>query len=414
MTSENVRKPGKLISDVGILDIRQVSEDTIDSIDRIENVGMILHSRETAHLVGRIKSVSNIGSAAELSVDFRPIMGEITCDKGYFNSLTEPVHLAVFGQIKVEAEVTVEDIQQGLGGLAVMGQVFCPSHLVGAIHSKLALLKGEVVTYDEASRIEHGNLVLDSVYLSSLGRATNLMVLGSLRLPDILDNGLLDEKIKSLRVHGTVICHEENVSALLKLREPGPGGKVTIIPAGHQYFDRPIRLDGASLASLQNPRLFCRERVLVSDGLDPELLDDHLEALVCEDIVLCPEPLSEVIHRKCDVLQTTVVTYEPPLWLVQDEETLYPSQFDYLQGNQTVVVTGTLRISADLKPELLAERIATVHNMGTIIGSPDQLGAIQSRLGARDGVLLETVQKDDADEVPSSEHTIGNIGYLAL
>jgi hypothetical protein len=114
---------------------------------------------------------------------------------------------------------------------------------------------------------------------------------------------------------------------------------------------------------------------------------------------------------KCDPLKTKVTFYEGELWLVDDERSLPASRFDYLEGKATLVVDGVLSVDPELDPKLLASRLAKVHNFGVIHCTPAQMGALQARLGAHDGVIDSPSQVEEKEENPN---VIGNANYLAL
>jgi hypothetical protein len=249
--------------------------------------------------------------------------------------------------------------------------------------------------------------VLDKQYLRSLDDASKLVVIGSLDLPQVLPNELLEQKIQQLRIIGGIKCHEENVSTLLA-RLTNPPAKLTTIPAGFQRVDRPLTLDNTLLESLPAKRLYCTTWVQVDPEVDPARLEAHLEALISEELVICPVELKSVLARKCDLLKTRAVFYEGELWLVTDEVALAASRFDYLEGKATLVVLGELTIDPEVDPGVLVSRLAKVHNLGEIRCTPEQKGAIQARLGLSEGELRDSTAPETAGE------GMENVGYLAL
>jgi hypothetical protein len=61
---------------------------------------------------------------------------------------------------------------------------------------------------------------------------------------------------------------------------------------------------------------------------------------------------------------------------------------------------------------LLASRLAKVHNYGVIRCTLAQMGALQAWLGVHEGVLESTAQAKDEEEENGSD--IGNANFLAL
>ena len=88
------------------------------------------------------------------------------------------------------------------------------------------------------------------------------------------------------------MCHEENAQVIESLLA-NPPKKIKIIPAGFELVERPLKLDNTVLESLPGAKLYCTNRVQVAADVAPAVLDARLEALVCEDIVLCPSGLKK-------------------------------------------------------------------------------------------------------------------------
>jgi hypothetical protein len=399
----------KHISNVGVLDLRNTTEEAVAGIDSIGNVGLILYSRKTAPLLTRFK-MGNVGASIEVSVDAILINGQMSFNRAYFTDLTKPLVLVVNGQVWVEADVHAQDVERSIEALYINGQIFYPRSLAGVLQSKIHQINGQAMAYEPGDRLVTGRLSLNEHYLRSLEDATSLVVLGRLSVPQVLLNDLIEIKLRSVKVFGNVTCREENAATLLPRVEGSTGSpRTTIIPAGFELIENRLFLDSASLESLRNPRLYCTRPVIVSEDVEPSALDARVETIIAQQPIIAPAAHKGVIARKCDLMQTRSVFYEAELWLVEDESELVPSRFDYLEGRATLVVTGELAISPDVEPRVLAERLAKVHNLGEIYCTHEQMGAIQIRLGLSEGELLESTLNFDTEE-----GGIGNVGYLTL
>ena len=77
---------------------------------------------------------------------------------------------------------------------------------------------------------------------------------------------------------------------------------------------------------------------------------------------------------------------------------------------------GDLRIAADIDPRVLADRLHKVHNLGRIVCTPEQMGALQARLGLDEGQLKARAAGDRAKgpEGKGGQDGIHNVGYLRL
>jgi hypothetical protein len=97
--------------------------------------------------------------------------------------------------------------------------------------------------------------------------------------------------------------------------------------------------------------------------------------------------------------------------LVDGEEELSASRFEYLTRKATLVVTGALAIDPDVEPKMLADRLAKVHNQGVITCTPAQKGAIQARLGLNEGELKAAAEKGEPE---GGTRHVGNVNHLVL
>jgi len=404
---------GKVIGNVGTLDLRTATEASVAGISRIGNVGMLLYSPDTAPLITRFE-MGNIGSSIEASADAKLLSGQVVFNRDYFKDQDVPLSLIVAGQLTIHPDVLAEDVSKGLRDLVMAGQIICPEHLTGAIQSRLRNFSGQMITYTRASRMAIGTLTLDETYLRSLKDGVELMVVGKLNAPKVLPNDLLERKIQKLQVIGRITCREENAQALLARLDDRSGfAKWTAIPAGFEPVEKSFVLDADLLKALPGRKLSCTGRVQIDPGVDPSALDSGIEALIIKDLLICPAALKGVIAPKCNLIDLKAIFYEGALWLVDDERTLLPAEFDYLEGRATLVVCGELTIASEIDPKLLADRLAKVHNLGQIRCTPAQMGAVRARLGMSEGKLTDST-KAEAESDDEDEDRIGNAGYLKL
>jgi hypothetical protein len=395
----------KTIGNVNILDLRHATEASVAGIERIGNVNIVLYTRETAGLLAGL-DMGNVNNSIEVPAEAQVVTGKVVINDKYFAHQETPLSLVVIGQVLVEPDVPAEDVEKGLGELHLTGQLVCPEHLAGLFQARTPNLVGSTAIYAPGGRLVHGSLTLDESYLQALDDGSQLVVLGSLRLPQVLPNELLARKIQRVQAKGGVRCHEAN-APIIQARLAGGSGRVTVIPDGFELVARPLVLDAALLQALPSTKLYCTERVQIALDVEPALLDERLERLVCQDIVLCPAALKGALAQKCNLLETQAVFYEGELWLINDDGHLAASRFDYLAGNATLVVLGTLEVAPDIAPQVLAERLDKVHNLGMIECTPEQMGALQARLGLSEGVM-------ETSAAEKKEGQIGNVNQLVL
>jgi len=413
---EEKMEPKKKIGNVGVLDIRKATEESIASIGHIGNIGMLLYSPETAKFILRLNT-GNIGSPVEVPTDAKLITGQEEISRDYFKNQKTPLSIVVIGGLTVHPDIPIEDIEKGLVELRVVGKILYPEHLAGVMGSKLRSIIGESHVYIQCNRLITDQLVLDENYLHTLDDASVLVVLGDLKLPKVIPTELLEQKIQRIQVFGEVTCREENAQTLFARLESKTGApKMTIFPAGFELVEKSLLLNADLLESLSTRKLYCTDRVQIDRDVDAAMLDNGIESLIASDMVLCPVALKKVLSQKCDLLKTQVIFYEGELLLVEDEHTLLASSFDYMEDKVTIVVFDVLTISPDTEPKVLFDRLSKVHNLGVVRCTPDQMGVIQAKLGLKDGVLEDStkVEAVGEDQDEDQDVGIGNIGHLSL
>jgi hypothetical protein len=402
-------EPGTILGNVNTLDLRKATAESIANIAKIGNVNILLYSRATAPLIPKL-NMGNVNISVEAPADAQVVTGQAIISREYFQGQEQPVSLVVTGQVLVRPDVTPEDVEKGLGSLDVIGQILCPEPLLGLVQAKTRQLVGQSQAYPVSGRLVMGSLVMDEAFLKGLEDETDLVVVGSLRLPQIVPNDLLAQKLGKLHVVGGIRVHAANAEAIAARLTNG-SRKVTVIPEGFALVENPLVLDDTVLEALPAAKLFCLDRVVVDAATSADVLDERLEQIVAKDLLLCPLGLKGTMSAKCNILETQVIFYEGDLWLVDGEEELSASRFEYLDGKATLVVTGALVIDPDVEPRMLADRLAKVHNQGAIRCTPAQKGAIQARLGLNEGELKAAGEKDEPEE--GTRH-VGNVNHLVL
>ncbi len=400
------------IGNVNLLVLHNPTESSVAAFQNIGNVNVLVYNREKADLMQRLH-IGNVNLVVEVEPQTRveQVMGQMTLSRDQFKGTGAPLCLVVMGQVIVDRDVPAEDIDQRLQKLVVMGQLIYPEPLTGVIEPK-ARVMGQTAAYPPHAQVKTGDLTLDATYLGSLVDSTDLAVIGSVRIPRVLPNDLLQRKLGKLYVWGSILVHEENAQALNE-KLVRKTEEMTVIPAGYMLVDRPLDLNGSLLEFLPERRLFCSERVTIGADVDAALLDQYVDAIQSEELILCPLALKGVLARKCDMFATRAVFYEGELMLVDDARHLYADRLNQVAGKLTLVVTGELVIDPGVSPQALNEKVLKVHNLGHITCSPDQITVIEAHLGLHEGKVVPLSHPEHADG-QETEGGIGNLNILEL
>ena len=402
---------GIVYGNVGILDIRKATADSLAGVSRVGNVGLLLHSAQNAALVNSL-SIGNLGSSVEAAPDCKLEMGPVRLNANALRSRTQPIKMIIMGPLTVDADVTVVDVEEGVEQLIIMGPVICPDNMVAVLQSKCDLQMGPVDSYPAGGTlvVVSGALHLNHDTLSAMEDYSTLIVHGRMIVTDALQKDLLERKIRALKAHGSVLCRQENVPLLRALLQEQPE-RIKLVPSGFQLMERSLTIDSTFLRFSHARKLYCTRRVIVDRAVSASEIERHLEGLRCTDLVLAPVALRDALAPKCDLLHDQVLFHEGDLWLEDGSTGLSEDRLAYQDGAATLFVDGALEIEADVTPELLAGKLAQVHNFGTITCTPAQMSALRARMGRNEGRLIDS-SKAETDREDSKK--IGNIGYLAL
>jgi hypothetical protein len=412
-------KPVRVVN-VGALDLRKATKQSLPPGSKLVNVGMIIYDDDPGDLLAGVSMV-NTGPVVKSPPEgqWETAVGPVVITRGMLEGRAEPLNLCAMGPLDIDPDVTVEEIGNHLGVLSAMGPVNCPEHLMSAVHPKIVNAMAPVSSYrcPPTAQYVRGKIVLDDNYLAGLADGTEFAVLGELQVPEVLDDDLIQKKLGQLYVTGRITCHAENLAAIQAVLADKTKS-IKAIPAGFALVTKPLTLDDTTLASLPSSKLYCTRRVNIDPDVDASLLGEKLETLICEDLVLCAASLKQAVRDKGDWFKTKLVLYEGALWAVGGEQDLSEHHFEFLEGKATLVVDGELHIDQAVSPQTLSESLAKVHNLGVIWCTPEQMGALRPLLGLHDGDLLDaTAVKEEApqpEQEPDFAAKYVNAPYVVL
>lgn len=402
---------GIVYGNIGVLDIRAAHEAALRGIKRIGNLGLLLHGPDNAALVNTL-SVGNLGCTVEAPVRYKLEMAPVRFDAKALRTRSEPLGMVIMGPVTVDTDVSVEDIEQGIERLFIMGPMICPDNLVAALRSKTGQQMGPVTSYPAGAKLVsvQGALKLDHDALATLEDGTALNVEGRLTVPEPLPADLLARKILWLNVEGAVRCREENARFLRALM-PDLEGTFTLLPAGFKVIERALVIDSTFLRFGATPKMYVDGRITVDPAVTAEEMDRNIRELRCSAMIVASAALRDSLAPKCDLERDQVLFYDGTLWLEEGSTELNAERFSFLDGVATLLVEGELTIDEAIDPEVLVEKLAKVHNFGTIRCTPAQMGALRSRMDRNSGTLVDsTIAEEEEEESPG----INNIGFLAL
>ena len=104
----------KIIGNIGILDVRTATEESIDRIAKIGNVGSILCSPETKQYVTKLQ-IKNAGSVVVVPEGAKILEGQAILGKDAFSDHESPAFYLISGQAVFSPDIPEDDIRNGVG-----------------------------------------------------------------------------------------------------------------------------------------------------------------------------------------------------------------------------------------------------------------------------------------------------------
>jgi hypothetical protein len=149
MGSESEKKAMKgkfkegIIENVGVLNLKDVTEEDIERIKGIKNVGLIIAPKE---LMGKIsaKITENVGVTVPYIEGMRLYVGETSIGASTLENLEEPVDILQAGRLVFEKDVTPELILSKVKSFRNYGKTEVPSNAHGALMAKCIENMGKI------------------------------------------------------------------------------------------------------------------------------------------------------------------------------------------------------------------------------------------------------------------------------
>ncbi|WP_227397063.1 hypothetical protein [Jeotgalibacillus aurantiacus] len=395
------------IGNVGVINLTKATEKTVSEIESIENVGCIIYSRETAHLLSSLKS-KNVGASIEINGEFQTLTGETVLSRQYLQSIADPVQLLTVGSVIFDDDIEEEDLQGKIEGLYVVGSIVSPVHLQGIIQSKVKHMTGMSETYSgEKPRTINGKHELNNAYLDSIQSSVKLTVNGKLTLAKDLSLEQLKTKIEHLTVNGLLYFHESQESAVFALSHT-VNGETVKIPEGFTLLTSSQSYSARTLRRLKGAKLMTSKPIYFEKDVTREQLEQAIDQIQTTSIVVVDENLEDLLYEKTNI-EAEILSYEGQYVLIENEEQWATEEYAAYDKPVTLIVAGKLRFGEDLDISELKTTIKHIDLLGTMIAdTPEIRGAVKALLRLKEGSV------EGAEQPADSDYDVANYGELSL
>ncbi len=389
---------------IGLLDLRSATEQAIEAIEIIDNVGTVMYSPETSHLISKI-SIGNIGSTIIVPKEYEIHTGKLELGGESLKKLSSPLFLYVTGMITIKEDISFEDIEKNIGGLILTGKILCPDNIAAAIQSKIVTQTGKFISYPAGSQIINGSCVINDTFLNSLKPSSILFINGKLKIIEILNKKLIDEKIERIEISGNVVIKNE-YAEILNQKLKG-ASKCEIIPDDYIYIEEDIVVDSISIKKFNAAKIYAAGIISFKEDLSVQMLKEHVISIKTNKIVICNQDLREHVVAICEGYSPKIVYYSNKHIVIDQEYELDSSELEFSEEKISFLVNGMLNVAKDVTAELILEKIEFIDNFGMISADRRQIGAIKNKLRINEGMV-------SSNENTENNIVISNAGYIKL
>lgn len=399
------------VGNVGVLNLLNATEQSVQAYERIGNVGLVLYRSGQSHLLAALK-IGNIGKTVEVPDEFGYYNGTLEINKDYLDSIDQPIKMVLNGMLIIAHDVEPEQLKKGLLDIIVNGEVYTPSKLVGQVNQQFPQGSRTIEVYEGAPpRLENGSITLSNAFLEAAEEPVHLVVNGMLTIPTDIDAALFESKIKKIAVNGMVSVHEEQEALLHRKMDSAPNGVIEVIPAGYRILKKALRINSRSIKSFRNEKLMTKKPVIFEAEVPRTALENAIDRIDSKSFIICHEEIEDLIYEKLERLETEVVSYSNRYILIEGEEHWSNSQFESLQEPVTLIVDGILAIDEDVDADTLLSKVNTLDIFGEVLAASAEIkGALQGKVRANTGRI--SLKQDKEEE--SKPQKSNNIGELSL
>jgi hypothetical protein len=206
---------GTIIKDLPILDLRAISAEAFDKIDRVENVRTVVLSSENAEAFMRVPRVE-VRSHLILRPDETLYSGQIEFNDAYLQTLTDNTKLVVLGHTFVD-KFSVPLFFTKVQSVRIYGQIlYSDAACAGALLSRLIRLQGQLLKMAPDAIRRIGPTFIDRDLLTSIS-GRNIVSIGTLTVDPRVSAKDITDSIGTMTQIGEIRGQEAAVCALLSV-----------------------------------------------------------------------------------------------------------------------------------------------------------------------------------------------------
>lgn len=390
---------------IGAMDCRKASQETLSQIASLRNVGVLILSEGQMNLLNHVDK-DNIGTILTVSQEahFTLQNGNLTLDQAFFESLPPDTHLLLNGDVTIKPlsdPALVENVASG----HINGCCYVPNNLLSYFSSRFKV-NGCITAYAHDAIMINRTYTLNDDELYGLKNKSKLHVMNLLALSEVSQDLLL-EKIESFTVEERLITTQSHLKWLAPLVNDYGQIEKVIIP-DDATFMTDITLTPQTLGALKTTSLYVDGTCQVEAPV--ELLLKHLTSLTCKKLIVSAEQLEALQTLQLNAGKIQMRNEEA----IQNMSRMTITKAMLEDSPISIENMGKLIFDDAIQASHIENKITSIVNMGKIL-CPDHLYASlmkkTTNLGA---ITCKDANANDSDPKQNTDKTVKNSSYIVL
>lgn len=401
-----------LYKNIAVLDARNVTEETAQTIYGIENVAALIVSPQSQRALAGI-SMNNVAMTTVLpeGVEMVQVNGQGVLGGAMLHGETcRPVALMVNGQLNVEPALQPETIAQLVCGGCINGQVVASESQMQALYATGIVVNGEAATYPDGYERRSGGEPLTVAEAHSWPEGARKYMARRVRV----EPGALEAvKAHGAKLAGKLIVDGDDAQVLREVYE-GDTGKCLFVPRGMRVMLKSVKIDRYNAMTMRG-RIWVQGDVTIESDVTEGMLAGMEQLDVHGKLTVPGTLISALMDRVNEDVQW--VPYEGKLFRNDDDMTLSADMLE-AYDKVTLLNTADILLDPELSVETLREKIAMVYSDGDITGDKKQLAVLRARLAGGSGDWIERQEQPrreaETEELPEDVAVSGNCANLVI
>jgi len=362
------------IRNVMKLDLTDLTPETADTIESVQNCMVALFSERTAALQARIPFGNLMRSVVVLDgVRIHTVNGKDTIRPLIdIKDAKEqpPAFYLINGRLTIEPGVSPEQLRRTVAGGLVNGNLLCTDSQANLLGSIGLVVNGKINAYPDGVILREGDLTIDEGFASTAADNQTYMATGTINGLDADLDGLAD---RGIQFEGAgLVVWEDRLPAARRVWS-GDISAIRCVPEGFAYVAGDLLLDRFALRQ-HGPLMYVDGDCVLFDDLSTEQLTDRLSRLIVHKKLIAPERLIDPVLDACSEYGSLLV-YPGRLLRNQDTMEISAATLEGFNDPVSLYNEGYLTFEADISPELLRDKILAIYCHGAM-EVPKQLHGI--------------------------------------